>query len=223
VYAYVLIFDLKMGRHAAIYLGHLNPLTTAHENIISSLLRDFKNVYVFPVRFLNDNTEINTRSFPFPYNIRKEMIESIFSNNDVIVLPDYAFFSPFIKYVPPLISPYSWLLRRQILRSIKEETFVSYSGDRIERLVLSIYGLHPIGTKRLSFSSSSVKEMLYAQVIQESSKERVTPEIATWQDKVPEKVIGIIKDNWEIIEKFAKPPDLTIRLLGTKFPKYGFV
>ena len=213
-----------MGRHAAIYLGHLNPLTTAHENIISFLLRDCKNVYVFPVRFLSDDTEINTRSFPFPYNIRKAMIESVFSNNDrVIVLPDYAFFSPFIKYVPPLISPYSWLLRRQILRSIKEETFVSYSGDKIERIVLSMYRLHPIGAKRLSFSSSSVKEMLYAQVIQESSKERVTHEVAAWQDKVPEKAIDIIKDNWKIIERFAKSPDLTIRIMGTKFPKYGFV
>jgi nicotinamide mononucleotide adenylyltransferase len=213
-----------MGRHAAIYLGHLNPLTTAHENIISFLLRDCKNVYVFPVRFLNNNTEINTRSFPFPYSIRKAMIESVFSNNNrVIVLPDYTFFSPFIKYVPPLISPYAWLLRRQILRSIKEETFVSYSGDRIERIVLSMYRLHPIGAKRLSFSSSSVKEMLYAQVIQESSKERVMPKIASWHDKVPEKVIDIIEDNWEIIEKFAESPDLTIRIMGTKFPKYGFV
>jgi hypothetical protein len=213
-----------MGRHAAIYLGHLNPLTTAHENIISFLLRDYKNVYVFPVRFLNDNTEINTRSFPFPYNIRKAMIESVFSNNGrVIVLPDYTFFSPFIKYVPPLISPYSWLLRRQILRSIKEEAFISYSGDRMERIVLGAYRLHPIGAKRLSFSSSSVKEMLYAQVIQEDSEERVTQKIAAWQGKVPEKVINILKDNWEIIEKFAKSPDLTIRIMGTKFPKCGFI
>jgi hypothetical protein len=212
-----------MGRHTAIYLGHLNPLTTAHENIISSLLRHCKNVYVFPVRFLNDNTEINTRSFPFPYHVRKAMIESVFSKNKVIVLPDYAFFSPFIKYVPPLISPYSWLLRRQILRSIKEETFVSYSGDRIERIVLSMYRLHPIGGKRISFSSSSVKEMLYTQVIQESSKERVTPEIVPWQDKVPKRVIDIIRDNWDIIQKFAKSSDLTIRIMGTKFPKNGFV
>ena len=212
-----------MGSHAAVYLGHLNPLTTAHEDIISSLLRDCKNVYVFPVRFLNKNTEINTRSFPFPYHVRKAMIESVFSNSRVIVLPDYVFYSPFIKYVPPLISPYSWLLRRQILTSIKEETFVSYSGDRVERIVLSMYKLHPIGGNRLSFSSSSVKEMLYAQVILENSKQIVTPEIFAWQDKVPKRVIDIIKDNWNIIQKFAKSPDLTIRIMGTKFPKNGFV
>lgn len=213
-----------MARQAAIYLGHLNPLTTAHENIISFLLRDCENVYIFPVRFLKYNTEINTKSFPFPYDVRKAMIEAVFSNNDrVIVLPDYAFFSPFIKYVPPLISPYSWVLRRQILKSVKEETFVSYSGDRIERIVLSIYGLHPIGEKRLSFSSSSVKEMLYAQVTQESSKERLAQEILAWQDKVPKKVVDIIKDNWYMIQKFAKSPDLTIRIMGTKFPKNGFL
>ena len=213
-----------MGRHAAVYLGHLNPLTTAHEDIISSLLRDCKNVYIFPVRFLNNNTEINTRSFPFPYHVRKAMIESVFGNSSrVIVLPDYVFYSPFIKYVPPLISPYSWLLRRQILRSINEETFVSYSGDRIERIVLNMYRLHPIGRKRLSFSSSNVKEMLYTQVIRENSKERATPEIFAWQHKVPKKVIDIIEDNWNIIQKFAKSPDLTIRIMGTKFPKKGFV
>jgi hypothetical protein len=213
-----------MGSHAAVYLGHLNPLTTVHEDIISYLLRDCKNVYVFPVRFLNKNTEINTRSFPFPYHVRKAMIESVFSNSSrVIVLPDYVFYSPFIKYVPPLISPYSWLLRRQILTSIKEETFVSYSGDRVERIVLSMYRLHPIGGNRLNFSSSSVKEMLYTQVILENSKQRVTPEIFAWQDKVPKRVIDIIKDNWNIIQKFAKSPDLTIRIMGTKFPKNGFV
>jgi nicotinamide mononucleotide adenylyltransferase len=213
-----------MGRHAAVYLGHLNPLTTAHEDIISSLLRDCKNVYIFPVRFLNNNTEINTRSFPFPYHVRKAMIESVFSSSRrVIVLPDYVFYSPFIKYVPPLISPYSWLLRQQILRSINEETFVSYSGDRIERIVLSMYRLHPIGRKRLSSSSSNVKELLYTQVIRENSKERATPEIFAWQDKVPKRVIDIIKDNWNIIQKFAKSPDLTIRIMGTKFPKKGFV
>ena len=213
-----------MGRHAAVYLGHLNPLTTAHEDIISSLLRDCKNVYIFPVRFLKNNTEINTRSFPFPYPVRKAMIESVFSNSSrVIVLPDYVFYSPFIRYVPPLISPYSWLLRRQILRSINEETFVSYSGDRIERIVLNMYRLHPIGRKRLSFSSSNVKEMLYTQVIRENSKERATPEIFAWQDKVPKKVIDIIEDNWTIIQKFAKSPDLTIRIMGTKFPKKGFL
>jgi nicotinamide mononucleotide adenylyltransferase len=213
-----------MARQAAIYLGHLSPLTIAHENIISFLLRDCDNVYVFPVRFLKENTEINTKSFPFPYHVRKAMIEAVFTNNDrVIVLPDYAFFSPFIKYVPPLISPYSWILRRQILKSVKEETFVSYSGDRIERIVLSIYRLHPIGGKRLSFSSSSVKEMLYTQVTQENSKERLTQEILAWQDKVPKKVVNIIKDNWYIIQEFAKSPDLTIRIMGTKFPKNGFL
>jgi hypothetical protein len=67
-----------------------------------------------------------------------------------------------------------------------------------------------------------VKEMLYAQA-QESSKERLTQEILAWQDKVPKKVVDIIKDNWYIIQKFAKSPDLTIRTMGTKFPKNGFL
>jgi hypothetical protein len=68
-----------------------------------------------------------------------------------------------------------------------------------------------------------VKEMLYTQVTQENSKERLTQEILAWQDKVPKKVVDIIKANWHIIQKFAKSPDLTIRIMGTKFPKNGFL
>jgi hypothetical protein len=60
-------------------------------------------------------------------------------------------------------------------------------------------------------------------VTQDSSKERLAQEILAWQDKVPKKVVDIIKDNWYMIQKFAKSPDLTIRIMGTKFPKNGFL
>ena len=211
-----------MKRSAAIYLAHLNPLTKAHEDIISFLKKDCK-VYVFPVRFLKSDKEINTRSFPFPYIIRKAMIESVFSNdNSVTTLPDYTFFSPFIKYLPPLVSPYSWILRNQIVRNIKEEKFIAYTGDRAEKFALRVYGLHPIREKRLEISSSAVKEMLYRQVI-EGKREGIKEEKEKWHDKVPEKVADLIKDNWTIVEKFAKAPDLTLKSMGMKFPKEGFI
>ena len=102
-------------------------------------------MYVFPVRFFKSGKEINTRSFPFSYKIRKAMVESVFSNNNnITILPHYTIFSPFIKYLPPLISPYSWMLRNQIVRSVREEKFISYTGDRTERIVLKSYKLHPI-------------------------------------------------------------------------------
>jgi phosphopantetheine adenylyltransferase len=213
-----------LGRNAAaaIYLGHLNPMTKAHEDVISSLQKEY-NLYVFPVRFLKGNTEINTRSFPFPYKIRKAMIEAVLNSEDnVKILSDYTFLSPFIKYLPPIVSPYSWTLRNQIVKNIQEESFIAYTGDRIERLALKVYRLHPIKAKRLKISSSAVKNMLYHQVIQ-GSAELGRQGKAHWQDKVPEKVVDLIIDNWEIIEKFAKSPDLTFKTMGIKFPKDGFI
>jgi hypothetical protein len=213
-----------MGRLAAIYLAHLNPLTKAHENVLSFLAKDY-NVYVFPVRFYKSGKEINTRSFPFSYKIRKAMVESVFSNNNnITILPHYTIFSPFIKYLPPLISPYSWMLRNQIVRSVREEKFISYTGDRTERIVLKSYKLHPIRAKRYEISSHAVKELLYHQAIEgRGGLEEGRVEKASWHDKVPEKVIDLIKDNWRIVDKFAKSPDLTLRIMGMKFPKDGFI
>lgn len=202
-------------KYAAIYLGHLNPFTKAHEDVISFLQKDH-NVYIFPVRFLKGNEEINTRSFPFPYKIRKAMIESVLDNNaNIKILPDYTFYSPFIKYLPPIISPHSWILRNRIVNNIHEGTFIAYTGDKIERLALKVYGLHPIKAKRRKISSSIVKELLYRQVTEGRQSH--------WQDNVPEKVIDLINDNWEIIEKFARSPDRTLKTMGIKFPRDGFI
>ncbi|HEY6668878.1 MAG TPA: hypothetical protein VI033_06950, partial [Candidatus Nitrosopolaris sp.] len=96
---------------AAAILAHINPLTNSHVDIISHFQKDY-NIYIFPVRFLKDGKEINTKSFPFPYELRKAMLESVFPKvPNLTISPDYTFFSPFIKYLPPLISPYSWMLR----------------------------------------------------------------------------------------------------------------
>jgi hypothetical protein len=206
-----------MRRRAIIFLAHINPLTTAHQEIITSFLKKDYGIYIFPVRFLKRGREINTRSFPFPYIIRKAMVESVFShNNNVSILPDCTFFYPFIKYLPPLISPYSWILRNQILRNIKENEFVAYTGDRIESIALKLYKLHPTKSNRLEVSASDVKEMLYRQAIKGTVNED-----EAWHDKVPEKVVILIKENWKIIEKYAKSPDFTTRLMGMKFPKEG--
>ena len=151
-----------MKNSAVILLAHLNPLTNAHEEIILSLSKQY-NVYVLPVVFLRKGKEITTRSFPFPYHVRKAMIESIFDDMNIVVLPNYSFESPFIKYFPPLISPFSWVLRKKILENVKENRFVSYTGDAVERLMLRVYLMHPTQAKRLDISASNVKESLYRQ------------------------------------------------------------
>jgi hypothetical protein len=126
---------------AAIYLVHLNPMTNAHESIISTLKKDYR-VYIFPVRFIKDGQEVNTKSFPFSYPLRKQMVESVFGDS-VAVLPDYTFYAPYNKYMPPLLSSWSWQLRNQIITQINEERFVSYTGDKAERLMLKAYRLNP--------------------------------------------------------------------------------
>lgn len=197
---------------AALYLAHLNPVTKAHEQIISNLKRDY-SVYVFPVRFMQGETEVNTKSFPFSFEQRKEMVRSVFGDS-VSVLPDYAFYAPFSKYMPPLLSGKSWELRNQIVSHVKEGDFVSYTGDKAERLMLKIYRLNPLKADRLEISASSVKEMLY--------REALEGDRGGWRDMVPAPVAEAIERNWEVVKKFAKEEDATMRVMGMKFPRQGY-
>jgi hypothetical protein len=198
---------------AAIYLVHLNPMTIAHESIISMLKKEY-HVYIFPVRFVKDGQEINTKGLPFSYSLRKEMIESVFGDS-VVVLPEYTFYAPYRKYLPPLLSSWSWKLRDQIISQISEKKFVSYTGDKAERLMLKAYRLHPIKADRLEISASSIRASLYNQVVEGESDEE-------WRRKVPETVAQIIKKNWSIVEKFARMEDNTTRMMGMKFPQEGY-
>ena len=196
---------------AALYLAHLNPVTKAHQAIIQKLRQEY-SVYVFPVRFMRDG-EINTKSFPFSFEQRKEMVESVFGDS-VKVLPDYTFYAPFAKYMPPLLSGKSWELRNQIVSHVAEEKFVSYTGDKAERLMLRIYKLNPLKADRLEISASSVKEMLYREVLEGRQE--------GWRDMVPEPVVRVIEKNWETVQNFAKADDETTRVMGMKFPRQGY-
>jgi hypothetical protein len=202
-----------MSSTAAIYLAHLNPMTKAHESIISTLKENYR-VYVYPVRFLKDGREINTKSFPFSFELRKAMVESVFGDS-VVMLPDYTFYAPFVKYLPPLISSRSWGLRNQIIAQIKEGRFVSYTGDKAERLMLKVYRFNPLNAARLEIPASSVKEKLYRQATKGIGDNE-------WRNKVPAPVVEIIKRNWDVVDKFARMEDNTMRVMGMKFPKEGY-
>lgn len=198
---------------AAIYLAHLNPLTNAHEAIISGLKQRGYHVYVFPVRFIKDGVEVNTKSFPFSYELRSQMVESLFGDS-VAVLSDYTFQAPFSKYLPPLISSRSWKLRGEIISKIGEKRFVSYTGDPAERLMLKMYRLNPLKANRHELSASSVKELLY--------REATDGKATSWQASVPPSVANIIRNNWDVVEKFARMEDMTKRVMGMKFPVEGY-
>lgn len=237
-----------MEKIAALYLAHLNPVTNSHEKIISQLSKDY-HVYVFPVVFLKKGREVNTRTFPFPYELRKKMLLSLFSGHDNIeILPNYRFISPFIKYLPPIVSPYSWSLRRGILRDVMEDRFISYTGDKAERIALRFYNLHPIKAKRLEISSSNVKELLYREALEYLRKDEFTRNVKnglnhsnhnhrkiqdadlvsesskeSWQKMVPKNVVNIIMENWKIVEKYTHSADKTIKIFGMKIPEEGLL
>ena len=195
----------------ALYLAHLNPVTNAHVEIIKELKKEADIVKVMPVIFKYDNREINSKSFPFNFETRKKMLESIFGDS-IKITDDYAFLAPFKKYLPPLVRRKSWKLRKQILNGVEGDYF-SYTGDKAEGYMLKLYRLKPKIGERKSLSAASVKEKLYDSVLEKKSD---------WKEDVPEQIVTIIEEEWETVEKFANQEDQTTRIVGMKFPKEGY-
>jgi len=195
----------------ALYLAHLNPVTNAHVEIIKELKKEADIVKVMPVIFKYDNREVNSKSFPFNFETRKKMLESIFGDS-IKITDDYAFLAPFKKYLPPLVRRKSWKLRKQILNGVEGDYF-SYTGDKAEGYMLKLYRLKPKIGERKSLSAASVKEKLYDSVLEKKSN---------WKEDVPEQIISIIEEEWKTVEKFANQEDQTTRIVGMKFPKEGY-
>ena len=194
----------------AIYLAHLNPVTNAHSEIIKDLTKS-DEVVVMPVRFLIDGNEVNSKSFPFTFELRKQMLESVFGDS-ITVSSNYTFHAPFKKYFPPLVSRGSWELRKEILSEI-EGDYYTYTGDKAEGLMLKIYRLKPKVGQRKKLSATSVKNDMYNSVSGNKND---------WEKQVPKSVAEIINKNWNIVEKFASSEDNTMRVLGMKFPREGY-
>ena len=194
----------------AIYLAHLNPVTNAHSEIIKDLTKS-DEVVVMPVRFLIDGNEVNSKSFPFTFELRKQMLESVFGDS-ITVSSNYTFHALFKKYFPPLVSRGSWELRKEILSEI-EGDYYTYTGDKAEGLMLKIYRLKPKVGQRKKLSATSVKNDMYDSVSGNKND---------WEKQVPKSVAEIINKNWNIVEKFASSEDNTMRVLGMKFPREGY-
>ena len=195
----------------ALYLAHLNPVTNAHVEIIKELKKEADIVKVMPVIFKYEDREVNSKSFPFNFETRKKMLESIFGDS-IKITDDYAFLAPFKKYLPPLIRRKSWRLRKQILKGVEGDYF-SYTGDKAEGYMLKMYRLKPKIGERKSLSAASVKEKLYDAAQEKSS---------SWKEDVPEEIIKIIEDEWETVKKYSSIEDMTTRVVGMKFPKEGW-
>lgn len=196
----------------ALYLAHLNPVTNAHVEIVGDLLKRSSRVKVMPVVFYNGTRELNSKSFPFTFSQREEMMRAVFGDR-VDVTHDYAFYAPFRRYLPPLLAPKSWALRRQILSGVEGDYF-TYTGDRAEGYMLRLYRLRPQVGRRRPLSATSVKEKMYRAAA-------AGPE-SGWENDVPPAVIPVIQRHWDAVEKFVDAPDRTVRILGMKFPKEGY-
>ena len=194
-----------------LYLAHLNPLTNAHIEIINQLKEEADTLKVMPVIFKLAEKEVTSKSFPFNFEVRKKMVESVFGDS-VLITNDYTFDAPFKKYLPPLLSLKSWKLRKRILTGVKGD-YYSYTGDKAEGYMLKLYRLKPKIGERRSISAASVKEKMYDAVLDGKSD---------WKTDIPESVGKIIEENWDVIEKYSKLEDKTRRVLGMKFPIEGW-
>lgn len=194
-----------------LYLAHLNPLTNAHIEIINQLKEKADTLKVMPVIFKLGEKEVTSKSFPFNFEVRKKMVESVFGDS-VLITDDYTFDAPFKKYLPPLLSLKSWKLRKKILAGVKGD-YYSYTGDKAEGYMLKLYRLKPKIGERRSISAASVKEKMYDAVLDGKSD---------WKTDIPESVGRIIEENWDVIEKYSKLEDKTRRVLGMKFPIEGW-
>lgn len=139
------------------------------------------------------------------------MLTAIFGDS-IQITDDYVFVAPFKKYLPPLVRRKSWKLRKQILQGVDGE-FFSYTGNKAEGYMLKMYRLKPKIGERKSLSATSVKEKLY---------DSVTKKESSWKKDVPEKIVGIIEEEWKTVEKYANMEDMTTRVVGMKFPKEGY-
>jgi hypothetical protein len=194
----------------AIYLAHLNPVTKSHVEIIEEL-KEKNEVRVMPVIFINKGKEMNSRSFPFEFELRKKMLQTVFGSS-ISILSNYSFYAPFAKYMPPLLSPFSWRIKKQILGGLTDDYF-TYTGDKAEGFVLKLYGLKPIVGIRKSTSASFVKQKMFEAALGKDTD---------WENYVLPEVVNIIKENWDIVKKYAISKDCTYRVLGMKFPSNGF-
>ena len=195
----------------ALYLAHLNPVTNAHVEIIKELKKEADIVKVMPVIFKYNDREVNSKSFPFNFETRKKMLESIFGDS-IKITDDYAFLAPFKKYLPPLVRRKSWKLRKQILNGVEGDYF-SYTGDKAEGYMLKLYRLKPKIGERKPLSATSVKEKMYDAALEKNS---------AWKEDIPEQIVKIIEEEWKTVEKYAKQEDQTTRIVGMKFPKEGY-
>ena len=95
-----------------------------------------------------------------------------------------------------------------------EGDYFSYTGDKAEGYMLKMYRLKPKIGERKSLSAASVKEKLYDAALGKK--------FIIGKKMFQKKLVKIIEDEWETVEKYSSGEDMTTRVVGMKFPKEGW-
>ncbi len=201
------------------WLAHVNPVTRSHEEIIREKMLE-GGVYVFPVIFRRkDGVEVNTRSLPFSFEARREMLRSVFGDR-IHILDTYTFSQPYKDYegrtiagIPVGFSEKARELRDRIIAQVPEPR-KSYTGNYSEYLLLKKFGLNPERGQRKAVSATYVRELMYKEVLGRAPED--------WRKFVPPGVAAVIEGNWSVVEHFARLKDETIRKFGMKIPIDGY-
>jgi len=202
------------------WLAHVNPVTQAHEEIIREKMQE-GDVYVLPVIFRKkDGREVNTRSLPFSFEVRQEMLQSIFGDQ-IRILDAYTFHEPYKAYlgttiagIPVRFGSKAYELRNNILSCVPEPR-KSYTGNYSEYLLLKKFGLNPERGKRKPIAGTNVRELMYKEALKQEPEE-------DWKRLVASSVVEIIEKNWSVVKYFASKEDATIKKLGLKIPIDGY-
>ena len=202
------------------WLAHVNPVTRAHEEIIREKMQE-GDVYVLPVIFRKkDGGEVNTRSLPFNFEVRREMLRTIFQDQ-IHILDAYTFHEPYKAYlgttiagIPVRFGTKAYELRDNILSRVQEPR-KSYTGNYSEYLLLKKFGLNPERGKRRSIAGTNVRELIYKEALKQEPED-------DWRTLVPQSIVEIIEKNWNVVKYFADKEDATTKKLGLKIPIDGY-
>lgn len=189
-----------------VFLGWFSPLTVYHYEVIQSLEKKGE-LLVGPTHFEHDGKEVLTRTRPFSYEERSEMLESV----GVDTISSYRPTSPYITYLLPQ-------RRKKLIDDIREdvpEDSVFFTRDLGEAWLLELVGFDVEYEKRSGLSGTSVRKLIYEEI------ERGEP--TGWEESVAPGADEIIrrKDTWRRLEDFCYAQDDTYHLFGFKVPMKG--
>ena len=102
-------------------------------------------------------------------------------------------------------------IKKNIISGIKESKFITYTGDRAERLLLKLFGFNPIQATDRLFLLRMLKTLYKSASSFKCYRSNNNMDLE-WNSYVSPNVSNIIKNNWNVIEHFSNSADKTIHM-----------